>query len=84
MTTVQVAVKYLSFALSLPMCVCACVYIYIYIYIEREREVKRSLDRPLVFQEVEAPRFLDSRHVTVPYAPAAFTPPGNIPGTHCC
>jgi len=37
MTTVQVAVKYLSFALSLPMCVCACVYIYIYIYRERER-----------------------------------------------
>jgi hypothetical protein len=37
-----------------------------------------DLDRPLGFQEVEAPRFLDNRHMKVvgcqPYAPAAFTP----------
>jgi hypothetical protein len=38
----------------------------------------KGLDRPRGFQEVEAPRFLDSRHMKVagcqPYAPAAFTP----------
>ena len=36
-----------------------------------------SLDRPWVFQEVEAPRFQDKRHMKVvcqPYASAAFTP----------
>jgi hypothetical protein len=32
-----------------------------------------GLDRPLGFQEVEAPEFLDNRH-TKPYAPADFTP----------
>jgi hypothetical protein len=34
--------------------------------------------RPLGFQEIEASRFLDNRHMKVvrlsPYAPAAFTP----------
>jgi hypothetical protein len=44
-------------------------------------KVKQShhgLDRPLGFQEVEAPRFLDIRHMKVlgcqHYAAAAFTP----------
>jgi hypothetical protein len=36
-----------------------------------------GLDRPIGFQEVEAPAFLDNRHMKVvgcqPYAPAAFT-----------
>jgi hypothetical protein len=34
--------------------VCSCIY-----------KVKQSLDRPLGFQEVEAPRFLDNRHMKV-------------------
>jgi hypothetical protein len=37
-----------------------------------------GLDRPRQFQEAEAPRFQDNRHMKVevcqPYAPAAFTP----------
>jgi hypothetical protein len=43
---------------------------------------------PLGFQEVEAPRFLDSRHMKVVRLSAVSTgrvyPPGNIPGTHFC
>jgi hypothetical protein len=48
---------------------------------------KQSYYRPGGFQEVEAPRFYDNRHMKwqgcQPYAPAAFTP-GNINGTHFC
>jgi hypothetical protein len=33
-----------------------------------------GLDRPLGFQDVEAPRFLDSRHMKVVRLSAAFTP----------
>jgi hypothetical protein len=44
-----------------------------------------GLDRPLGFQEVEAPRFLDNLHMKVARLPALRTgriyPPGNIPGT---
>jgi hypothetical protein len=47
-----------------------------------------GLDRPLGFQEVEAPRFLDNRHMKVVRLSALHTgclyPPGNIPGTHFC
>jgi hypothetical protein len=47
-----------------------------------------GLDRPLGFQEVEAPRFLDNRHMKVVRLSAVCTgrlyPPGNIPGTHFC
>jgi hypothetical protein len=47
-----------------------------------------GLDRPLGFQEVEAPRFLDHRHMKVVRLSALRTgclyPPGNIPGTHFC
>jgi hypothetical protein len=47
-----------------------------------------GLDRPLGFQEVEAPRFLDSRHMKVVRLSALRTgrlyPPGNTPGTHFC
>ena len=46
------------------------------------------LDRPWGFQEVEAPRFQDSRHMKVVRLSALRTgrlyPPGNIPGTHFC
>ena len=45
-------------------------------------------DSPWGFQEVEAPRFQDSRHMKVLRLPALrtgrFYPPGNIPGTHFC
>ena len=47
-----------------------------------------ALDRPLVFQEVEAPEFLDNRHMKVvrlsipTHRPSL--PPGRIPGTHFC
>ena len=47
-----------------------------------------GLDRPREFQEVEAPRFQDSRHMKVARLSALrtgrFCPPGNIPGTHFC
>jgi hypothetical protein len=47
-----------------------------------------GLDRPLGSQEVEAPRFLDNRHMKVVRLSAVRTgrlyPPGKIPGTHFC
>ena len=47
-----------------------------------------GLGRPCGFQEVEAPRFQDSRHIKVVRLSALHTgrlyPPGNIPGTHFC
>ena len=47
-----------------------------------------GLDRPTGFQDVEAPRFQDSRHMKVVRLSALRTghlyPPGNIPGTHFC
>jgi hypothetical protein len=47
-----------------------------------------GLDRPLGFQEAEAPRFLDNRHMKAVRLSALSTfrlyPPGNIPGTHIC
>jgi hypothetical protein len=47
-----------------------------------------GLDRPLGLEEVEAPRFLDNRHMKVVRLSALRTgrvyPPGNIPGTHLC
>jgi hypothetical protein len=53
--------------------------------------VKQShtgLGRPLGLQEVEAPRFLDNRHMKVVRLSALRTgriyPPGKIPGTHFC
>jgi hypothetical protein len=46
------------------------------------------LDKRLGFQEVEAPRFLDDRHMKVVKLTALRTdriyPPENIPGTHFC
>jgi hypothetical protein len=47
-----------------------------------------GLGRPLGLQEVEAPRFLDNRHMKVVRLSALRTgrhyAPGNIPGTHFC
>jgi hypothetical protein len=47
-----------------------------------------DLDRPLEFQEVEATRFLDNRHMKVVRLSAIRTgrlyPTGNTPGTHFC
>ena len=47
-----------------------------------------GLDRPWGFQEVEAPRFTDNRHMKVVRLSALCTgrlyPPGNIPGIHFC
>jgi len=46
------------------------------------------LDRPCVFQEAEAPRFQDNRHMKVVRLLALRTGhlyrPGNIPGIHFC
>jgi hypothetical protein len=46
------------------------------------------LDRPTVFQEVEAPRFQHIQHMKVVRLSALRTcrlyPPGIIPGTHFC
>jgi len=42
------------------------------------KKEEKSLDRPWGFQDVEAPRFQENRHVKVmrlqPHAPGAFTP----------
>ena len=47
-----------------------------------------GLDRSREFQEVEAPRFQDSRDMKVVRLSALstgrFLPPGNIPDTHFC
>ena len=47
-----------------------------------------GLDRPTGFQEVEASRFQDIRHMKVVRLSALCTgrlyPPGNIPGAHFC
>jgi hypothetical protein len=47
-----------------------------------------GLNRPIGFQEAEAPRFQDNRHMKVVRLSALHTgclyPPGNIPGTHFC
>jgi len=47
-----------------------------------------AMDRPWGFQEVEAPRFQDNRHMKVVGLSALHTghlyPTGNIPGTHFC
>jgi hypothetical protein len=47
------------------------------IYLMTESNPITGLDRPLGLQEVEAPRFLDNRHMKVvrlSALPAAFTP----------
>jgi hypothetical protein len=47
-----------------------------------------GLDRPIGFQEVEAPRFQEIRHIRMVSLSALRTgrlkPPGIIPGTHFC
>jgi hypothetical protein len=52
------------------------------------QNVNLSLYRPFGFQEVEAPRLLDNRHMMVVRLSALGTgrlyPPGNTPGTHFC
>jgi hypothetical protein len=51
-------------------------------------EVKASLDRSIGFQEVEALRFQDIRHMKVvrlsALRPGRIYPPGIIPGSHFC
>ena len=55
---------------------------------ERYSNPITDLDRPSEFQEVEAPRFQDSRHIKVVRLLALRTshlyPVGNIPNTHFC
>jgi hypothetical protein len=50
--------------------------------------MSRGLEKPWGFQEVEALRFQNSRHIKVFRLSALRTgrlyPPGNIPGTHFC
>jgi len=46
-----------------------------------------GLDRPWGFQEVDAPRFQDNRHMKVVMSTlhtGRLYPPGNIPGSHFC
>jgi hypothetical protein len=47
-----------------------------------------GLDRPIGFQEVEAPRFQDNQHMKAVKLSALragrLYPPGIIPGTHSC
>jgi len=66
------------------------IYIYIYIYVNKNKEIPvQACYRPSGFQEVEAPRFHDIRHVNVVSLSALrnghlYLPPKNIPGTHFC
>jgi hypothetical protein len=83
---------------SLPSDVCIHVFEHLRIGIEGQTGVApvsriycnpiAGLDRPWVFQEVEAPRFQDNWHMKVVRLWALRTgvlhPPGNIPGTHFC
>jgi hypothetical protein len=59
-----------------------------YILIKMGSNSITDLVRPLGFQEVNAPRFLESRHLKVVRLAALrtgrFYPTGNIPGTHFC
>jgi len=55
---------------------CVCLYVCTWACIMQvciKSNPITGLDRPWVFQEVEAPKFQDNRHMK-PYAPAAFTP----------
>ena len=52
---------------------------------KRQRNPITGLERPRGFQQVEAPRFQDNRHMKAVRLSALSTeglyPPGNIPGT---
>jgi hypothetical protein len=70
-----------------------CASLHGKIQIQIQASIKQSnpitrLGRPLRFQEVEAPRFVDNRHMKVVRLSALRTgrlyPPGNSPGTHFC
>ena len=54
----------------------------------RIRNPCTGLQRPWLFQQVQAPRFRDSRHIKVVRFSALRTgrlySPGSIPDTHCC
>ena len=55
-------------------------------YVKKKSNPITGLNRPTGFQEVEVPRFQDSRHMNVARLSALrtgrFLPPGNIPSTH--
>jgi hypothetical protein len=57
------------------------------VYVKQSNPIT-GLDRPLGIQEVEAPRFLDNRHMKTVRLSALRTgrlyPSGNIAGTHFC
>jgi len=57
-------------------------------YNKRKSNPITGLDRPRGFQEVEAPRFQDNRHMEVARLSALRTVrlyhPGNIPDNHFC
>jgi hypothetical protein len=69
----------LKFAVFCVVHLCKCLY---------KSNPITGLDRPLGFQEVEAPGFIDNRHMKVVRLSALRTgrlyPPGNMPGTHFC
>jgi len=60
----------------------------LYIYYHGKAMTVRDYYRPMVFQEVESPRFLDNRHMKVVWLSALRTGrlylPGNIPITNFC
>jgi hypothetical protein len=64
---------------AVQLCACYCVV---------KSNPITGLDRPLGFQKVEAPRFLDNRHMKVVRLSALRTGhlyhPGKIPGTQFC
>ena len=55
---------------------------------KKESNPCSGLLRPLGFQEAEAPRFQDNRHMKVVKSSAScigrLYPPGNIPDTYFC
>jgi hypothetical protein len=54
------------------------IFRYIFLYMKKVKQSHLRAWRPTGFKEVEAPRFLDGRHMKVvgcqPYTLAAFTP----------
>ena len=78
-------VKHLPYCVCLFMCV--CVQRSQYRYDAEWSNPVTSLDRPSGLQEVEAPRFQDSRHVkVVAVSPThrPLLPQEDNPGTHFC
>jgi hypothetical protein len=85
--------NYLNIVITEPGCITSGSKAQISFMLYQMVQVKHSnpitgLDRPIEFQQVEAPKFQDNRYMKVVRLSALRTghryPPGIIPGTHFC